>query len=593
MSDLDDRQKLLDRHRRRLQKLKEKAAFLGVNTPAEIEIEIEDISVEIARLETELYPPDAADATRPSSPARDFAPDTPRIFICYKRHLAADQQLAVHLRQFFEQQGCPVFIDLQLQPGQNWLDEIDRRIKTSDFVIALLSKTSANSEMVQAEVKRAYEYRKRHGRPRILPVRVAYEGLLPYAIDALIDSLQYAIWRHPGDNQRVAQELLTAITGGQLPTQSPIAIKPVGEESLISEDGSLLPNEDSLEEPLPAFDPRFLDELEAPGGTVKLRDKFYIERDSDDFLKRELTRGGTLTTIRASRQKGKSSLLVRGVQHARRHGSQTITLDLQRVDSENLQSPADFLYYLAKFIIRKLRLDLSELDALWAGSEGPQEKFTRLFEDYILPENNTPLVLAIDEADSLLRTTFYEDFFALVRFWHNSAAYDEAWEKLSLVLVISTETHLFISDFTQSPFNAGLRLYLENFTPAQVRDLNWRHGSPVAEGDFAELMRLLNGHPYLTRKALYTLVVEKISWAELMKNAATENGPFDDHLRRQQWLLQNDPALKYTLIDIIRDQAAPDETAAFRLHRAGLILETEQGYRCSCDLYRTYFSNKL
>lgn len=33
--------------------------------------------------------------------------------------------------------------------------------------------------------------------------------------------------------------------------------------------------------PLPEFDPRWLEELEAPGGAVKLRDRFYIERDAD------------------------------------------------------------------------------------------------------------------------------------------------------------------------------------------------------------------------------------------------------------------------------------------------------------------------
>jgi len=44
-----------------------------------------------------------------------------------------------------------------------------------------------------------------------------------------------------------------------------------------------------------------------------------------------MVKGGALTTIRASRQKGKSSLLVRGVQHARQNGANIVTLDLQRL----------------------------------------------------------------------------------------------------------------------------------------------------------------------------------------------------------------------------------------------------------------------
>jgi hypothetical protein len=38
--------------------------------------------------------------------------------------------------------------------------------------------------MVQAEIRRAYEYRRLQGYPHTPPVRVIYEGLLPYSIDA-------------------------------------------------------------------------------------------------------------------------------------------------------------------------------------------------------------------------------------------------------------------------------------------------------------------------------------------------------------------------------------------------------------------------
>ena len=48
--------------------------------------------------------------------------------------------------------------------------------------------------------------------------------------------------------------------------------------TLLSEDGRPIANEEELHPPLPEFDPRF---LEAPGGTVKLRSRFYVERDAD------------------------------------------------------------------------------------------------------------------------------------------------------------------------------------------------------------------------------------------------------------------------------------------------------------------------
>ena len=97
----------------------------------------------------------------------------------------------------------------------------------------------------------------------------------------------------------------------------------------------------------------------------RLRDRFYIERDADTELKREIVRPGTITTIRASRQTGKSSLLVRGIHHALQQKAKVITLDLQRVDEEYLTSLDRFLRFLAEFIVRKLHLDVTEVVRGW------------------------------------------------------------------------------------------------------------------------------------------------------------------------------------------------------------------------------------
>jgi len=407
------------------------------------------------------------------------------LFICYKRHADPDQKLAAYLHEFLTGQGHNVFIDESLRTGETWLEEIDRQIKVSDFLIVLLSKESADSEMVQAEVSRAYEYRRLQGRPHTLPVRIAFEGLLPYSIAAFLDPLQYVLWGNDADNEQVAREVLAAVEGS-LPKRAPMQIRPMaeGETRTISEDGRPVADDEALHPPLPEFDPRFLEELEAPGGAVKLRDRFYVERQADARLQREVVRSGTTTTIRAARQTGKSSLLVRGIHHARQTGAQVVCLDLQRLDRDHLATPDVFLRYLAECIVRRLRLDPAEVEKSWRGPLGPQDKLTYLMEDYVLPGCDDPIVLALDEADRLLQTDFYKDFFALVRSWHNSRALDERWNQLNVVMVISTEPYLLIPDVTQSPFNVGLRLYLKDFDEAQVRDLNRRHGSPVTEDDF-------------------------------------------------------------------------------------------------------------
>jgi hypothetical protein len=496
--------------------------------------------------------------------------------------------LATYLHEILTAQGHDVFLDQRLRTGDAWLEQIDQQIKASDFLIVLLSKESADSEMVQAEVSRAYEYRQLQGKPQILPVRMAFEGLLPYTIAFFLNQQQYVVWQNEADSENVAREISAAIKN-QLPQKVPVESKP----NIISEDGRPVTDEESWQPPLPEFDPRFLAELETPGGAVKLRDKLYVEREADAHLKREIVKWGSTTTIRAPRQTGKTSLLMRGIQQARQQGAKVVSLDFQGFGHDQLASIDIFLREFAETICHELRLNPKRLEEAWQGPLGPQNKLTFFIEDHILPAFEGPIVLAMDEADYLLQTDFYQDFFGLVRSWHNRRAKYEAWEKLNIVMVISTEPYLLIDDINQSPFNVGLKLELADFNKAQVQDLNRRHGSPIAEQNFSSFMTLLNGHPYLTRKALYTLVIERLTWADLTLVAATDDGPFSDHLRRHHWGLRDKPELKAALRQIIRDKCCPDEISLFRLVKAGLIKGSGEAYTCRCDLYRQYFESRL
>jgi hypothetical protein len=511
------------------------------------------------------------------------------VFITYKRFADPDYRLAVSLYNTLTAQGHKVFIDQTMRTGDDWLKEIDEQIKASDYLVVLISEASADSEMVKAEVRRAYEYRKLRGHPHTLPVRVAYEGLLPYSIDVYLESLQYVVWRSQADDERVAYDILATIQGRVL-EQVPLQPAPNLVPPLISEDGRAIADEQKPNPPLPEFDPRF---LETPGGTVKLQSGFYVRRDSDDDLERHIVQPGTMTTIRAARQTGKSSLLVRGIYYACQRGAKIVHIDLQRLDRDNLGTPERFLRHLAGHIVRRLHLDPGEVDRSWQEALGPQDKITYLMEDYVLGGSDTPIVLAIDEADRLLTTGFHSDFFALVRSWYNSAAYDDLWQKLSVVLVISTEPYLLITDMDQSPFNVGLNLYLEDFSAEQVQDLNQRHGSPLAARDLPQLMELLEGHPYLTRKALYAMIAEKKTWDELVHVAPTDDGPFGDHLRRYRWMLRDQPDLQEALRQVVRHQRCTDDKAFYRLLRAGLVKGSGTVCRCRCDLYRVYFKDRL
>ena len=515
------------------------------------------------------------------------------LFISYVRHTEPDRELAKYLEQALTARGHQICIDPAARTQDISLNTIDQEIQASDFFIVLLSEAAANSEMIISEIDRAYQVQQVHGRPTILPIRIDYDGPLPYASPAFQQPIRHIDWHSHTDDVRLVDEILRVIAG-QLPLSMAIAWdNGLNETSMISEDGRLVPRNEISSPPLPAFDPRYLKELTVPGGAVKLRDQLYIERKIDAQFREQTVGWGTTTTIRAPRQTGKTSLLIRGIQHARSQGVNVAFLDFQSFGSQTLSSLDLFLQEFAETICDDLDLDEEAIEQAWEGSRSPTKKLTRFMEKQVLPAFDEPILLAMDEADALLQTNFYKDFFGLLRSWHNRRASRDAWEKLNIALVISTEPYLLIDDIHQSPFNVGLYLGLEDFDADQVRDLNTRHGSPVEDQYLSQLMALLNGHPFLTRLALYKMVAEKMPWADLKRDAPTDYGPFGDHLRHQYWIIHDKPELKNALRDIILTQCCPNEKALFRLLQAGLIKGSGDAYTYRCDLYKQYFQDKL
>jgi hypothetical protein len=515
------------------------------------------------------------------------------LFICYKRHSEPDRDLANYLEKTLVAHGHQICIDPTSRTQEISLDTIDQEIQASDFFIVLLSETAANSEMIVSEIDRAYQNQQAQGKPAILPIRIDYDGPLPYASPAFQQPIRYIDWHNHTDNDRVVQEILQAIAG-QLPLNMAIQWdNGITETSMISEDGRLVQRNKITSPPLPAFDPRYMKKLVVPGGAVKLRDQLYIERKVDAQFRDQTISWGSTTTIRAPRQTGKTSLLMRGIQHARTQGVNVAFLDFQSFGSEVLSSLDFFLQEFAETICDDLDLDEELVEQAWQGSRSPTKKLTRFMEKQVLPAFDDPILLAMDEADGLLQTSFYKDFFGLLRSWHNRRASRESWEKLNMALVISTEPYLLIDDIHQSPFNVGLYLGLEDFDADQVRDLNIRHGSPVEDHHLSELMNMLNGHPFLTRLALYKMVAENIAWDALKQDAPTDYGPFGDHLRHQYWIIHDKPELKGALRDIMLTQCCPDEKSLFRLLQAGLIKGSGDAYTYRCDLYKQYFQDKL
>jgi hypothetical protein len=508
-------------------------------------------------------------------------------FISYRRNVDADRNLAKLIYDGLTREKHDVFIDVDISPGKDWGKEIVRRIEHwCHYFVVLLSENSIQSEMVQEEVHRAYQHLKSTNTPVILPIRLKYTGSLGYQLDAYLSSIQYMRCDGPEDSDRILN-VLSRIAREE--AVSEIHTADLGENGKLAA-------QMHAPRPLPAADPRIIKAavedpriVKPPGGSISPNDPFYIERTSDALVRsRAAIRGDTLT-IKAPRQMGKSSLLVRYLMACRDGGKQQCLVDFQQFTNDDLK---DYMTFLGRLYASMQRyLDLEPTDDIVFKS---QQQFSNYIEDYILKAISAPVTIAFDEVDRILGYPYQHDFFAMLRSWHNKRSDTRTkWYKADLALVIATEPYLLITSSFQSPFNVSDTIELAPFTRTDVDILDVRYGSELSPANLDKLFALMAGHPYLTRLALYRVVITRtVSLDTLLDTAAHSRGPFGDHLRSRLLLLQQKPELLNAMRKLAAKGIQPDEEASYLLQKTGLVSEAEGILVPANDLYRQYFRSQ-
>ncbi|MGH7455766.1 MAG: AAA-like domain-containing protein, partial [bacterium] len=412
----------------------------------------------------EVAPPSPQPA--PPQPALPLPPKRSRVFISYKRNLDPDQTVAQQVYQALQSQH-DVFIDQNMAVGTPWVERIMKELHESDFLIALLSAHAVQSEMLQHEIATAHDLAKRqNGRPRILPVRLAFPEPFQYPLNTYLDPINWASWQTPEDTPRLIDELKRAIAGEDLPISGP----PPKMEAPPSQP-NVVPPPRSQAPP-----------LDMPEGTMELQSPFYVKRNSDDIALAAITRQGVTITIKAPRQMGKSSLLIRTMAEARKLGKRVAFLDFQLFEKATLNNAETFFRQFCALLTFELEME-DRLDEYWKAPLGNNQRCSRYVSRYLLANLKQPLVLAMDEVESIFDTEFRSDFFGMLRTWHNNRATDPIWKQLDLALVTSTEPYQLIENLNQSPFNVGEVIDLLDFTPEQVTHLNQLHGAPLTPGE--------------------------------------------------------------------------------------------------------------
>ena len=169
-------------------------------------------------------------------------------------------------------------------------------------MIPLLSAASMHERDAGLRVRVAHEVAEQAGKPRILPVRVAYDGPLNDEIAGILDRVQYTVWEGPQDDERLIEELLYSLRNPTARSEN-LPLEPVGE-------------------------------ARSPHDS-----RFWIVRPTETEFRTAIGRGDSIVLIKGAKcQMGKTSLLARGLQQARDAGAKCVRTDLQKLNTAQLEN---------------------------------------------------------------------------------------------------------------------------------------------------------------------------------------------------------------------------------------------------------------
>ncbi|MCC5642177.1 AAA-like domain-containing protein [Nostoc sp. CHAB 5824] len=375
------------------------------------------------------------------------------------------------------------------------------------------------------------------------------------------------------------------------------ALKRYYEQQLISESEKInqtLSDSEYSPETVPTFLPTKINDATLDA----LIPDCYIERPPIESICYEtLLQPGSLIRIKAPNLMGKTSLINRVLTQVAAHNYQTVSLSLELADRKTHFSNLDkFLRWFGINLSRELGLP-NQLEDYWdEAGIGSKVSCTSYFEEYLLAQADSPLVLCLDDVDLLFSyPEIYEDFFGLLRSWYEKARSRQNWKKLRLVLAHSTDVYIRLN-INQSPFNVGLLIELSEFTREQVQDFAQQYKLENESTWLELLMSLVGGHPYLLKQAFaYLKNHPDVTREDLLAAASTEAGIYGNHLR-EFWLnLQDHPVLAIAFQKVITSSSRVqlEPLSAYKLQSMGLVQLSGNEVEPRCQLYRQYFSARL
>jgi hypothetical protein len=238
------------------------------------------------------------------------------------------------------------------------------------------------------------------------------------------------------------------------------------------------------------------------GGSLPANAPSYVKRQADEDLYTAVNAGQFCYVLNA-RQMGKSSLRVQTIDRLKAAGISSGSVDMTTIGSQQM-TVEQWYASLLQNLVSSFRLQVNLREWWWERTHlSVVKRFSEFLETVLLVEIKNPVVIFIDEIDSVLGLDFpIDDFFGLIRACYNQRVENAVYQRLTFVLLgVATPSDL-IRDYTRTPFNIGQSIELQGFRFSEALPL-----LPGLQGIVAcpetMLHRILgwtDGQPFLTQK---------------------------------------------------------------------------------------------